>query len=86
MNKKMWKKPKKQSNIIDLGNPSDDEVQVVQIGVDEKEKIKKFINFIITKTIVPVVQKLLIQYDSLDKVKDEKVIDLIDVLKKFDQQ
>lgn len=34
MKKNMFKKPKKQSNIIDLDNPSDDDVQIVEIGVD----------------------------------------------------
>jgi len=86
MKKNMSKKPKKQSNIINLDNPSDDEAQIVEIGVDEKEKIKKFIDFIITKALVPVIDKILIQFDTLDRVKDERLIDLVDLIKKFESQ
>ena len=82
---KISKKQKKKSDIIDLDHLSDDEddVQVVDIGVDEKDKIKKFMNFLTRKCLLPIVENVLKRSDSLDQVKDDRVIDLIDVTGKF---
>ena len=57
MHIKITKKQKKKSDIIDLDNLSDDEddVKVIDIGVDEKDKIKKFMNFITSKCLLPAV-------------------------------
>ena len=35
---------------------------------------------------MPAIEDILIRSDSLDKVKDERVIDLIDVVRKFDSK
>ena len=84
MHKNISKKHKKRE-VIDLDNLSEEEeVKVVEIGVDEKEKIKKFISFILNRSLVPFVEAILSRFDSLDKVKDDRVIDLLKMVQKFD--
>ena len=84
MHKNISKKHKKRE-VIDLDNLSEEEeVKVVEIGVDEKEKINKFIGFILNRSLVPFVEAILSRFDSLDKVKDGRVIDLLKVVQKFD--
>ena len=69
-----------------MDHPSDEEVQVTTIGVDEESKIKKFIDLLIGKALLPHVDRVLAQSNSLDQVKEERVIDLINIVNKFDTQ
>ena len=79
----MNKKHKKQ-DVIDLDHLDEDEVSVIEIGVDEKDKIKRYIDFILTKSVMPHVDNILQRIDFLDKIKDDRVIDLLHLVKKFD--
>lgn len=69
-----------------MDNPSDDEVQIVTIGVEEKEKISKFIDLLINKALIPHIDRILGRSDSLEQVKEERVIDLINVVCRFDER
>ena len=83
---KNMRKGRKEKTVIDLDHPSDDEVEMVSIGVDEEASIKKFVDLIVSKSVLPAVQSALKQADSLDQVKDERLIDLIDLINKFDSK
>lgn len=82
MNKRI-KKGHKNDDVIDLDNLDAQENLVLTIGVDEEEKIKKFIDLILSKTIVPIIEQNLRRAESLDRLKDPRLIDLIDLVKKF---
>ena len=86
MNKRIKKGHKKEEEVIDLDNLDIYEKLTLTIGVEQEDKIKKFIDLILSKTIIPVIQQHLRKADSLDRLKDTRLIDLIDLVKKLEEK
>lgn len=63
-----------------------DSEEKVTIGFEDEERIMQFVEVIISKCVLPKLAPFIDRYGSIEQIKDLRVLDVLEFVKKLDKK